>query len=93
MSTNPDVVVSALKLADDRSGDVIVRVYEATGSRAYTHLWFGFEHGEVSVVNLLERTDGESETLTELEDTEEGLVVRLRPFQIATLRVKRLDAR
>jgi alpha-mannosidase len=89
MSTNPDVVVSAVKLADDRSGDVIVRVYEATGSRTYTHLWFGFQHGEVSVVNLLERTDGESEKLTEIEDTEEGLVVRLRPFQISTLRVKR----
>jgi alpha-mannosidase len=89
MSTNPDVVVSAVKLADDRSGDVIVRVYEATGSRTYTHLWFGFQHGEVSVVNLLERTDGESEKLTEIEDTEEGLVVRLRPFQISTLRVRR----
>jgi alpha-mannosidase len=88
-SSNPDVVVSAVKLADDRSGDVIVRLYESLGARAVTDLGFGFEHGDVSVVNLLERTDGESETLTEVETTDEGVRVRLRPFQIATLRVKR----
>ncbi len=89
LSTNPDVVVSAVKLADDRSGDLIVRVYEATGTRTSTDLRFSIEHGDVSVVNLLERTDGESETLTPLEATDGGVRVILKPFQIATLRVKR----
>jgi alpha-mannosidase len=86
--SNPDVVVSAVKLADDRSGDVIVRVYESRGARASADLRFGFAHENVSVVNLLERTDGESETLTELEPTAEGVRLRLRPFQISTLRVR-----
>lgn len=88
LSTNPDVVVSAVKLADDRSGDLIVRVYEATGSRTSTYLWFTVAHSDVSVVNLLERADGESENLTEIETTDEGLRVQLHPFQISTLRVK-----
>lgn len=88
-SSNPDVVVSAVKLADDRSGDVILRVYESRGARAVADLGLGFAHGEVSVVNLLERTDGESEHLTDAEATDGGVRVRLRPFQIATLRVKR----
>ncbi len=70
--------MSAVKLADDRSGDVIVRVYESRGERATTDLSLGFAHGEVSVVNLLERTDGESETLTEIEPTEGGVRVQLR---------------
>ena len=87
-STNPDVIVSAVKLADDRSGDLIVRVYEAGGSRTYTDLWFTVAHGDVSVVNLLERTDGESENLTEIEPTDGGVRLRLHPFQISTLRVK-----
>ncbi len=87
-SSNPDVVVSAVKLADDRSGDVIVRVYESRGARSTTEVTFGFSHGEVSVVNLLERTDGESETLTEIERTAAGARLRLHPFQISTLRVK-----
>ena len=56
--------------------------------RASTELGFGFSHGEVSVVNLLERTDGESETLTEVEPTGNGVRLRLHPFQISTLRVK-----
>ncbi|MBI4900607.1 MAG: alpha-mannosidase [Actinobacteria bacterium] len=85
--SNPDVVVSAVKLADDRSGDVIVRVYESRGARASADLRFGFDHDRVTVVNLLERTDGESETLTEVEPTAEGVLLRLRPFQISTLRV------
>ena len=33
-SSNPGVVVEAVKLADDRSGDVIVRLYESRGARA-----------------------------------------------------------
>jgi alpha-mannosidase len=86
--SNPDVIVSAVKLADDRSGDVIVRVYESRGARASTKLGFGFSHVDVSVVNLLERTDGESETLTEIEPTTDGVRLRLHPFQITTLRVK-----
>ena len=86
--SNPDVVVSAVKLADDRSGDVIVRVYESRGARASAELGFGFSHGEVSVVNLLERTDGESETLTEIVPTDGGVRLGLHPFQISTLRVK-----
>ncbi|MHB1007979.1 MAG: alpha-mannosidase [Propionibacteriaceae bacterium] len=87
--SNPDVVVSAVKLADDRSGDVIVRVYESRGARASADLNFGFAHDDVSVVNLLERTDGESETLTEVEAVDGGGVrLRLRPFQISTLRVR-----
>ena len=39
-------------------------------------------------MNLLERTDGESETLTEIVPTDEGVRLRLHPFQISTLRVK-----
>ncbi len=86
--SNPDVVVSAVKLADDRSGDVIVRVYESRGARAVADLHFGFEHDHVSVVNLLERTDGESETLTDVARNAEGVQLRLHPFQISTLRVR-----
>ena len=33
-STDPAVVVEAVKLAEDRSGDVVVRLYEAWGARA-----------------------------------------------------------
>ncbi len=90
-SSNPDVVVSAVKLADDRSGDLVVRVYESTGARAESYLQFGFDAEDLIVVNVLERGDGVAETLTKIEQVE-GLSqwrVQLGPFQIVTLRVRR----
>ena len=78
------VVVSALKLADDGSGDVVVRCYEANGGRAAARVTPGFGFaGEVQVCDLLERRIGAAE----LED---GAVrLRLRPFQLVTLRFRR----
>src|SRR5205807_1210988 len=52
---NPDVVVECVKLADDRSGDVVVRLYEAGGGRASTRLDAGFPLADASVTDLLER--------------------------------------
>ncbi|HET9168596.1 MAG TPA: glycoside hydrolase family 38 C-terminal domain-containing protein [Actinospica sp.] len=78
------VVVSALKLSDDGSGDVVVRCYEAEGGRASTLLAPGFAwQGEVEVCDLLERRTG----VAQVEDG--GVRLRLRPFQLVTLRFKR----
>lgn len=41
-SDNPAVTIEAVKLADDRSGDVIVRLYESHGGRAHATLRTGF---------------------------------------------------
>ena len=54
-------------MADDRSGDVVVRLYEAGGGRANAAVTPGFGATSVAEVDLLERhlatvtwTDGES---------------------------------
>ena len=78
---NPDVVVEAVKLADDHSGDVVVRLYESRGGRATARLAIGFPVSAASVTDLLERpTDPAA-----VEDGALGLT--LRPFQILTLRL------
>lgn len=80
---NDAVVVTAVKLADDGSGDVVVRFHEACGGRARARLMLGFATQEVTATDLLERPLGEME-LTE------GLVeVTLRPFELRTLRFRR----
>ncbi|MFD7234576.1 alpha-mannosidase [Streptomyces syringium] len=77
------VVISAIKLADDGSGDVVVRLYESLGGRARARLEAGFPLGSASVCDLLERpmagatTDGDT------------VVLSLRPFEIVTLRLAR----
>jgi alpha-mannosidase len=79
------VVVSAVKLADDGSGDVVVRVYEALGARAAARLDLGFTAGSVAVTDLLERPLDEV-VAPELDG---GVDLVLRPFQILTLRFTR----
>ncbi|MCT1396358.1 glycosyl hydrolase-related protein [Microbacterium sp. p3-SID338] len=74
------IVVSAVKLADDGSGDVIVRVYEALGRRAVGELSVGFEHREVREVSLIE---------DEIEAPRLGGALHLRPFEVRTLRIAR----
>ncbi|MEH1124372.1 alpha-mannosidase [Micromonospora sp. CPCC 206061] len=80
---DPAVVVEAVKLADDRSGDVIVRLYESSGARTTTTISPGFEAGAVTVVDLLERPLPH----TPMEPAAARLT--LRPFQIVTLRFAR----
>lgn len=78
---HPDVVVEAVKLADDRSGDVVVRLYEARGGRARATLSAGFALASVRETDLLERP------LAEHPHHDGDVTVCLRPFQILTLRL------
>ncbi|MFE3249480.1 alpha-mannosidase [Streptomyces sp. NPDC059209] len=80
---DPDVVVEAVKLADDRSGDVVVRLYESRGGRARTTLTAGFPVTAVRETDLLE------ETLAIRAHTGRSVALTLRPFQILTLRLVR----
>jgi len=82
--SSPQVFVEAVKLAEDRSGDVIVRLYEGLGGRATdVGVDFGFDVASVAQVDLLERPLGTS------WDAGSPVSLTLRPFEIVTLRVQR----
>ena len=49
------VVIEAVKLADDGSGDAVVRLYESLGGRAATRLRPAFAVAEARTTHLLER--------------------------------------
>lgn len=86
ISTHTDqVVIEAIKLADDQSGDIIVRVYESTGGRASAHLTTTFPLAAATETDLLERPIAELPVSTD-SDGRSGFHVSLRPFQIMTLR-------
>ncbi|MFE3522042.1 alpha-mannosidase [Streptomyces sp. NPDC059161] len=80
---NDAVVVTAVKLADDGSGDVVVRFHEALGGRASAVVAPGFPAVSVTPTDLLERPLGEGEAVTG------GVRVTLRPFELRTLRFTR----
>ncbi|MFI5530427.1 alpha-mannosidase [Kitasatospora sp. NPDC051853] len=77
------VVLSAVKLADDGSGDVVVRLYEAHGTRATARLTTGFPLAGVQRCDLLERPTGDAAA------DGDAVELRLRPFELVTLRLAR----
>ncbi|MGW2219845.1 glycoside hydrolase family 38 C-terminal domain-containing protein, partial [Nonomuraea sp. NPDC001684] len=77
------VVITAVKLADDGSGDVVVRFHESRGGRAAATLTAGFPVTSVTVTDLLERP------LAEPERPGRSIPVTLRPFELVTLRLGR----
>ncbi len=85
---NPGVRLEAIKLADDRSGDVVVRVYEAVGQRSKAVLRFDFPVDDVDEVDLRERPLSMDLPHARVLDTCGRTVrVELRPFEILTLRI------
>ncbi|RKN06811.1 alpha-mannosidase [Streptomyces radicis] len=85
------IVVEAVKLADDRGGDVVVRLYESGGGRARGRLVPGFPCTGAVETDLLERP---MEGGAPLDAAEEGGVgLALRPFQVLTVRLSRSPAR
>ncbi|MER6674127.1 glycoside hydrolase family 38 C-terminal domain-containing protein [Streptomyces sp. NPDC000983] len=79
------VVVTAVKLADDGSGDVVVRLHEAHGGRCRATLTAGFEVADATATDLLERPLPDGATACEGN----RIAVRLRPFELRTLRLRR----
>ncbi|MBP2476275.1 alpha-mannosidase [Crossiella equi] len=83
---NPAVVIESVKLAEDRSGDLVVRLYEALGCRAKARLALGVRVSGAHSTDLLERRWAET---VEYEVTAGGVELSLRPFEIRTLRFSR----
>ncbi|MEW2549099.1 glycoside hydrolase family 38 C-terminal domain-containing protein [Streptomyces sp. NPDC047002] len=82
-TSGESVLVEAVKLADDRSGDVVVRLYEACGGRAATVLTAAFPVVRAEAVDLLERPSAV------LECRDGAVRLALRPFEVRTVRLVR----
>ncbi|MEY9995936.1 alpha-mannosidase [Streptomyces sp. V4I8] len=80
------VTVEAVKLADDESGDVVVRLYECGGGRSTGVLRTGFPLAGAQVTDLLERPLEDADV-----NADGGVAVALRPFQVLTLRLRRAE--
>jgi alpha-mannosidase len=78
---HPGVVITAVKAADDGSGDLVVRLHEALGGRARTTLRTAARFASVTTCDLLERGVGAAERLGD-----DGIALELRPFEVRTLR-------
>ncbi|WP_029138714.1 alpha-mannosidase [Nakamurella lactea] len=84
VSVGEGAMVEAVKLAQDRSGDLIVRLYEPSGARAQVTVTPSFDVAAVIETDLLER-ELRPDALVDTDP----ITVALRPFQIVTLRIAR----
>ncbi|MDI3195317.1 glycoside hydrolase family 38 C-terminal domain-containing protein [Pseudarthrobacter sp. AL07] len=84
---NPALVIEAVKLAEDGSGDVVVRLYESLGQRSAGVLTAHFPVTAVQATDLLERII-ESPGVNAAA-AEQSVELLLRPFQLVTLRFAR----
>jgi alpha-mannosidase len=77
-------VIESLKLAEDGSGDVVVRLYESQGVQSRVALTANFEFDRVFVTDSLERD------LSDNLPTSGGMVtIGFSPFQLRTIRFNR----
>ena len=75
------VLVESIKLAHDRSGDLIIRLYEAEGARASATVRVNFS--KAWTTNLLEQDLG-----VVAWSEGDAVELELRPFEIVTLRIR-----
>ncbi|WP_433293034.1 alpha-mannosidase [Actinoplanes sp. CA-030573] len=75
---DPGILISAVKLADDRSGDLIVRLYESRGRRAAGTLHVHTPVRAMHEASLLERPEGPASPS-----------ISLTPFELRTIRLIR----
>ena len=93
-SVNGTVVLDWMKLADDGSGDLIIRAYEAAGGQADAtlHVCPALAGASVHETNVLEGDDLATDLPVALQDgrqNAEGATLHFGPFQLATLRITR----
>jgi len=82
-----NVIVESVKLAEDETGDLIVRLYEGLGTRTTSAITANFEYDSVALVDLLESTIADQSNLANLGSN--AVELQLRPFKLATLRFAR----
>lgn len=80
------ILVEAVKLAEDGTPDVVVRLYEPFGARAEAVLRADFDFAEVVETDLTEERCAVSGAIVAGEGS---VALRLRPFQVLTLRFRR----
>jgi alpha-mannosidase len=87
-ATGDGVIVESVKLAEDRSGDIIIRIYESLGARTTARIGWDVPTAGVAIVDLLER-ELEPLPYSPAAGARDEASIALRPFQIVTLRIAR----
>ncbi len=79
----PNVILETVKLAEDRGGHVVLRLYEAARTTTRCRLRIGFSITRAHQTDMLERPEGELSVFADVVELD------FRPFEIKTVRLTR----
>ncbi|TAH68843.1 MAG: alpha-mannosidase, partial [Anaerolineaceae bacterium] len=90
--TNKDIVLETIKLADDHSGDIILRMYESKGGHCLCDMESYFTIQSTYEVSMIETIEEDSELLPVLKKDKNNydyfkIPLSFRPFEIKTIRI------
>ena len=78
----PNIVLDTVKVAEDGSGDIILRLYESKKSAVTSNVYVNASFEKAYYCDMLENE------LEEVQEGNEGLSVPFRAFEIKTIRLK-----
>jgi len=78
-----NVVIDTVKLAEDGSGDMIVRLYESKHADTQARLSFGFDAMRAWICDMLENPQ------ESLRTAGRGVELTLRAFEVKTIRIRK----
>jgi alpha-mannosidase len=85
-SDSNQVIIDSVKLAEDGSKDLIVRIYEATGGKASCRIILAGEAKSIQLTDFLERQVPGSPVTSG-----SGIDLELRAFQVLTLKISGIE--
>lgn len=77
-----DIILETVKLAEDKSGDIIIRLYQGTGSTTLCNISTCLPVGRAWETNMLE------ENKKEIEHDNNNIKLVFRPFEVKTIRLR-----
>ena len=80
------VLVETIKLANDGTGDIVVRLYESFGCRSVANVRGNFAYSAIIRTDLLENPE-----VDQPQSATGGFSPTLRPFELVTFRFVRSD--
>lgn len=76
-----EIIIETVKLAEDRSGDIILRLYQSTGTRTECNIKTSLTIDRVWETNMLEQIE------REIEKNQNIFRLLFKPFEVKTVRI------
>ena len=80
--SNRNIIADTVKLAEDGSGDVIIRLYESKGGYKNTVIKFNADIKEAYITDMLEKNP------TKVDVKNNEISLNFKAFEVITLRIK-----